>query len=81
MGFNDSIEFNKGSGQYRVQQVVLREKFIGKGLKNLTDLEDIINQQFKSGYELFTMNSSFTSSQGFGGGDRTLVNLVFKKIR
>lgn len=42
--FNDEVgKFNDGRGQYRVMQVVLREKFVGKGSKNFSEIEDICN--------------------------------------
>lgn len=42
--FNDEAgKFNDGRGQYRVMQVVLREKFVGKGSKNFSEIEDICN--------------------------------------
>lgn len=37
--FNDNAgQVNQGGGQYRVMQVVLREKFVGKGSKNFTEI-------------------------------------------
>ena len=37
--FNDETgKINTGTGQYRVMQVVLREKFVGKGSKNFAEI-------------------------------------------
>lgn len=85
MGFLDNFndeegKFNQGSGPYRVMQVVLREKFVGKGSKNFREIEDICNQQYEEGYRLHTFAQSTAQSQGFGGGDRTVCNLVFERI-
>lgn len=50
MGIFDTIQeestFSRGSGisyQYVVLQVTLKEKFIGTGSGNLTELEKVIN--------------------------------------
>jgi hypothetical protein len=81
-GFNDEGgQVNFSTGQYRVLQVVLREKFIGKGSKNFGEIEDICNQQFAGGYRLHTFAQSTAQSTGFGGGDRTVCNLVFERFR
>lgn len=48
--FNDEAgKHNSGAGQYRVMQVVLREKFTGKGSKNFLEIEEICNQQYAEG--------------------------------
>lgn len=79
--FNDQAgQINNNPGQYRVMQVVLREKFVGKGSKNFKEIEDICNQQFAQGYRLHTFAQSTAASAGFGGGDRTVCNLVFEKM-
>ena len=79
--FNDEAgKINFNPGQYRVLQVVLREKFIGKGSKNFSEIEDVCNQQYADGYRLHTFSQSTAQSQGFGGGDRTVCNLVFEKM-
>lgn len=79
--FNDEDDkINHGSGQYRVMQIVLREKFVGKGSKNFTEIEEVCNQQYAEGYRLHTFAQSTANSAGFGGGDRTVCNLVFEKI-
>ena len=79
--FNDEEgKFNNGDGQYRVMQIVLREKFVGKGSKNFVEIEELCNQQWAEGYRLHTFAQSTATSTGFGGGDRTVCNLVFEKI-
>jgi hypothetical protein len=79
--FNDEGgKINLNAGKYRVLQVVLREKFIGKGSKNYGEIEDICNEQFANGYRLHTFAQSTAHSAGFGGGDRTVCNLVFERI-
>ena len=53
--FNDEAgKINTGTGQYRVMQVVLREKFVGKGSKNFAEIEELCNQQYAEGYRLHT---------------------------
>lgn len=56
--FNDEAgKINTGTGQYRVMQVVLREKFVGKGSKNFAEIEELCNQQYAEGYR-FTRSRS-----------------------
>ncbi|MCQ2751833.1 MAG: hypothetical protein MJ189_01860 [Coriobacteriales bacterium] len=80
--FNDTQDnsLELGSGQYRVLQVVLREKFVGKGSKNFKEIEDLCNEQYAQGYKLHTFAQSTALSTGMGGGDRTVCNLVFEKM-
>ena len=79
--FNDEEgKINNGNGQYRVMQIVLREKFVGKGSKNFVEIEELCNQQWAEGYRLHTFAQSTATSTGFGGGDRTVCNLVFEKM-
>lgn len=79
--FNDEAgKINNGTGKYRVMQVVLQEKFVGKGSKNFTEIEQLCNQQYQQGYRLHTFAQSTANSTGFGGGDRTVCNLVFERI-
>ena len=88
MGFKDfknavndeEGKINYGTGQYRVLQIVLREKFVGKGSKNFLEIEEICNQQYADGYRLHTFAQSTAQSTGFSGGDRTVCNLVFEKM-
>ena len=66
--------------QYVVLQVTLKEKFIGTGSKNLTELERVINEQANKGYRLHTISTTSAESTGFLGGDRIQATLVFEKI-
>ena len=79
--FNDEEgKISNSFGQYRVMQVVLREKFVGKGSKNFREIEDLCNQQYAEGYRLHTFAQSTAHSTGMLGGDRTVCNLVFEKM-
>ena len=85
MGFLDAFndeegKINNGKGKYRVMQIVLREKFVGKGSKNFIEVEELCNQQYEEGYRLHTFAQSTANSTGFGGGDRMVCNLVFERI-
>ena len=64
---------------YVVLQVVLKEKFIGTGSGNLTELENVINQQAAKGYKLHTISTASSGSKGLLGGDRVQATLVFEK--
>ena len=66
--------------KYVVLQVTLREKIIGTGSGNLTELEKVINTQAEKGYRLHTIATSESSSKGLLGGDRIQATLVFEKI-
>jgi len=66
--------------QYIVLQVVLKEKLIGTGSGNLTELEDVINKQADKGYRLHTITSASSGSKGLLGGDRIQTTLVFEKM-
>lgn len=66
--------------KYVVLQVTLKEKFIGTGSKNLTQLEAVINEQASKGYKLHTITTASAQSQGLLGGDRIQATLVFEKI-
>ena len=65
---------------YVVLQVVLKEKFLGTGSGNLTELESVINQQAAKGYRLHTISTTASGSKGFGGGDRVQATMVFETI-
>lgn len=87
MGFWDELEkessFSTASGKnlpYVVMQVTLKEKFLGTGSGNLSELEDVINNQVKKGYRLHTITTSNGGSKGFVGGDRIQATLVFERI-
>ncbi len=66
--------------KYVVLQVVLKEKFIGTGSGNLTELERVINEQAEKGYRLHTITTASSGSKGLMGGDRIQATLVFEKI-
>lgn len=65
---------------YVVLQVTLKEKFIGTGSKNLSQLEAVINEQAEKGYRLHTISTASAASSGFGGGDRIQATMVFEKL-
>ena len=65
---------------YVVLQVTLREKILGTGSGNLTELERCINDQAAQGYRLHTISTSTSGSRGVLGGDRIEATLVFEKI-
>lgn len=65
---------------YVVMQVVLKEKFLGSGSKNLDELESIINKQCAKGFRLHTISTTSSGSKGFGGGDRVQATLVFESL-
>ncbi len=67
--------------KYVVLQVVLKEKLIGAGSKNLTQLENIINEQAAKGYRLHTISTTSSGTKGIiAGGDRIQATMVFEKI-
>lgn len=63
-----------------VLQVILKEKFLGTGSGNLTELEKAINTQAAQGYRLHTITTASSGSKGFGGGDRIQATLVLEQI-
>ncbi len=65
---------------YVVLQVILKEKFIGTGSGNLTELEKAINAQAAQGYRLHTITTAAAGSKGIGGGDRIQATLIFEKL-
>lgn len=65
---------------YVVLQVTLKEKLLGTGSGNLTQLERAINDQAAKGYRLHTITTASGGSGGFGGGDRIQATMVFEKI-
>ena len=83
MNLNDASTFSLASGKnlhYVVLQVTLKEKFLGTGSGNLTELENVINKQAQKGYRLHTITTSNGGSKGLMGGDRIQATLVFEKI-
>lgn len=80
---NDASTVSLGSGKnsnYVVLQVTLKEKLIGTGSKNLSELEAVINKQAKKGYRLHTISTAVGSSVGLGGGDRIQATMVFESM-
>lgn len=65
---------------YVVLQVVLKEKLLGTGSGNLTELENVLNAQASMGYRLHTITTASSGSKGMGGGDRIQATLVFEKL-
>jgi hypothetical protein len=65
---------------YVVLQVILKEKFLGTGSGNLTELEKAINAQSAQGYRLHTITTAASGSKGLGGGDRIQTTMVFEQI-
>lgn len=81
--YSDGSTFSTASGMdlhYVVLQVTLKEKFIGTGSGNLTELEAVINHQAQKGYRLHTITTSNGGSKGMLGGDRIQATMVFEKI-
>lgn len=81
--YSDSSTFSTASGKdyhYVVLQVTLKEKFLGTGSGNLTELEAAINAQAAKGYRLHTITTSNGGSKGLMGGDRIQATMVFEKI-
>lgn len=66
--------------QYKSEQVVLKEKFIGHDAKNLALLDDTLNRYAANGWTLSTMTTTVAAGTGLGGGDRTVFTLVFQKV-
>ena len=66
--------------QYVVLQIVLKEKFLGTGSGNLSELEQAINNQAAKGYRLHTISTTSGGSKGLGGGDRVQATMVFERI-
>ena len=67
--------------KYVVLQVVLKEKFLGAGSGNLTQLEEVINTQAAKGYRLHTISTASSGSKGIlSGGDRIQATMVFEQL-
>jgi len=65
--------------QYKTEQVVLKEKFIGHDAKNLVLLDNTLNKYAANGWTLCTMTTTVAGGTGLGGGDRTVFTLIFQK--
>lgn len=76
----DNVYSLTDTPQYVVLQVTLKEKFIGTGSGNLTELEDVINKQAAKGYRLHTITTTSSHSTGLGGGDRIQATMIFEKL-
>ena len=66
--------------QYKSEQVILKEKFIGHDAKNLVQLDNVLNKYAAKGWTLYMMTTTVAGGVGLGGGDRTVFTLVFQKI-
>ena len=92
MNYSNASTYSTASGQnlqYVVLQVTLKEKFIGTGSGNLTELESCINAQASKGYRLHELikeplteyyRQVQASDKGLLGGDRIQATLVFERI-
>lgn len=65
--------------EYKVVQVILKEKLMGVGSKNLAELEIAINKEANDGWLLHTITTTSSGSKGFGGGDRIQSTMVFER--
>ena len=65
---------------YVVLQVTLKEKLLGTGSGNLSEMENVINKQCSKGYRLHTITTASAHSSGFMGGDRIQATLVFESL-
>lgn len=70
----------QGVAPYDVLQVVLKERLLGAGSGNLTELERVLNAQAARGYRLHTITTASSGSKGIGGGDRIQANMVFERL-
>jgi len=80
MKIRQYIKDSREKMQYVVLQVTLKEKFVGTGSKNLSELEKVINAQVSKGFRLHTISTEAGGSKGFGGGDRMQATLVFESL-
>jgi hypothetical protein len=78
---NDNVVGTGGEGNYDylVVQVSLKEKFLGTGSANLTQLQNEINKYAAMGYRLHTCTTAASGSKGIMGGDRIQATLVFER--
>lgn len=71
MGFDSKKLKAKGTDteKYIVIQAVLTEKLIGtgSGIRSLTNLQNVINEQAEKGYRLHTITTAASGSKGFWG--------------
>lgn len=66
--------------KYVVLQTVLKEKLIGTGSQNLSELEKVINTQCAKGFKLHTISTTTSGSKGLMGGDRVQATMVFESL-
>ena len=79
----DSSTLSMASGadlDYVVLQVTLKEKFLGTGSGNLTELEKVINNQAQKGYRLHTITTSNGGTKGSLGADRIQATMVSEQL-
>ncbi|GAB6965525.1 hypothetical protein JCM7447_17450 [Corynebacterium amycolatum] len=60
--------------------MVLKEKFIGTGSANLTELERVINDKASQGFRLHTITTASSGSKGLMGGDRIQATMIFESL-
>ncbi len=81
LNYEGSYSFASGVDyHYVVLQVTLKEKLIGTGSGNLTELENVINKQAAKGYRLHTITTANGGSKGLMGGDRIQATMVFERV-
>ena len=81
LNYEGSYSFASGVDyHYVVLQVTLKEKLIGTGSGNLTELENVINNQAAKGYRLHTITTANGGSKGLMGGDRIQATMVFERV-
>ena len=66
--------------KYVVLQAVLKESAVGKGTKNLSELENIINEQAAKGYRLHTISTATIGGKSLTATDRIQATMVFERI-
>lgn len=63
---------------YVVLQVTLKEKFIGTGSGNLSELENVINRQCAKGYRLHTITTASAHSSALWAATESRQRLYLK---
>ena len=66
--------------KYKCIQIVLKEKFLGVGSKNTSEIEQVLNDGYAKGYRLHTCSISHTDSKSLAGGDRLVATCILEKI-
>lgn len=56
------------------------ESTFSRASGNLTELENVINEQAAKGYRLHTISTTSSGSKGLMGGDRIQATMVFEKL-